>query len=206
LLGEANIGAPDVGKGWVDGESEEIDVFDFGPDRFAWNERLVVEEAPLFLFFVPTGPGTFAFTGLPTIGGTGPLFSGRAPAGPATHPAFGSLWRLHTIELPVGAGVVISSAATLAQKDALTNLGLLVKAVDPADPEDSKALFKVTLKPADCFTTGAPASDCEYLDSQRKVEAALPTKIRPTRVLVTCPFVSYAGQSVVANPPPPVMP
>jgi hypothetical protein len=37
---------------------------------------------------------------------------------------------------------------------------------------------------------------CTWLDSQAKIEAALPLAISRTEILATCPFVTFAGKAL----------
>ncbi len=189
LLGVDNVGEPNAGKGWVDGQEAQVDVLDFGLNRFTWNERLEVAEEPLLLIFARKADGGFTFTNLPAIGGTGPLFARQAPKGPPERPAFGSLWRLYGVALPPSAGVVLPpSGAT----DGLSLEGL---ATHKGTDLTKDTWYKVAVNADECFKPDFPAK-CRWLDSQERIEAALPMGIVRTEALVTCPFVSYDGKAV----------
>lgn len=91
---------------------------DFGEGGFAEDASATVTETPLFVFAARDAGGVFQPLGFPWVGGTRPLFSGApalsnpiagasgsagpgdsgaVPAGVATRPSFGGLWRLHWV-------------------------------------------------------------------------------------------------------------
>lgn len=132
LLGDRTIGGVGIRTTWIDGEPTPVPTMNFGADRFRFNERLEIEEEPLVLVMVndKARSGTWIDAGLPRIGGTGPLFSGRqALVGPGNRPAFGSFWRLYRLRLPENPdyGVLVPN----------------VPAADPAeDPSSPMAMLR----------------------------------------------------------------
>jgi hypothetical protein len=106
LTGTYRVGTT---NGWVDGRPRQY--IDFGVDRFEWNERDEIVEAPLFFFFTKRSDGSWgAVTDLPRVGGTGPLYGRRPAIAPGNRPLFGSFWRLWGVHLPLSARVFIPPA------------------------------------------------------------------------------------------------
>jgi hypothetical protein len=191
------------GSGLVDGESEPTDVLDFGADRYTWNSSLVVDETPVFVFEAQDSSGTRVAVGLPSVGGTGPLWSSTPPRETNGKPAFGSLWRLYHAMLPAGAGAIVpdsvSGAAVL--RDRMSGLGLLPQAEMPAAwvalGTNAAYVERPVLNAAACFAAPRPDDGtCVWIDSQAAVESNLAASIRGSDMLVTCPLVVYDGKTV----------
>ena len=199
------VGAPGRSWAWVDGVDQPKRVLDFGERRFEWNDRLEVEATPLFVFTTRQTDGAWLPAGLPNVGGTGPLFARRPPLAPGGRPAFGSLWRLHTVRLPAGnedVGVFLPSNARwqgLSQELAPAIRGVAIPEVtwEFANPADArKHLLKVALNARTCFRDEASLAQCRWLDSQSAIEETLPAAIATSEVLVTCPLVTHDGEAL----------
>jgi hypothetical protein len=205
--GSLPIGGPTPATGLLDGQ--EVPFLDFGAGTFTWNDDLVVEEAPIFVWVARDASGALQTLDIPTVAGTGPLYSNR-PAKVVDHkPLYGSYWRLYTVEVPAAAGVFAPTeaadlrAALAARPDLYTadynskNTALPASAL----PEWEG---RVTLNPG-CFAdylnldpTNGTSDECQYLDSQAAIEANVPSgSIERTDILVTCPFVTYEGVPVL---------
>jgi hypothetical protein len=192
-------------KDYLDGQL--VGAIDFGEDRFEWNEHLEVEEQPFFVFANCTPPGCKP-VGAPNVGGTGPLFTNRAPMLPGGRPRFGSFWRLYLVGLPGTARLFIPPSVPPATRAELLQRSSI--AADPLafepDPLQTEAMnrhaLQVALDGATCFTTQDAFDHCTWLDSQRAIEANLPAAIHRTGVTVTCPFVGYGNMDLVKDPAP----
>jgi hypothetical protein len=166
-------------NGWVDGSPR--DYIDFGVDRFEWNERDEVVEAPLFFFFVKRPNLSWgAVTDLPRVGGTGPLYGRRPAIAPTNRPLFGSFWRLWGVHLPESARVFIppvTAAVWMAHTgdhkephDQLRDVGskMIAPASDPAvQASINRHAFQVVLddKP-DAVCMANATTEKERLDCQ----------------------------------------
>jgi hypothetical protein len=193
---------------WVDGESATRTAFDFGPDRFQWNERYEIEEQPLFFFFAKDSDGVWLpVPALPRVGGTGPLFARRPPLAPGNRPAYGSLWRLWQVRVPPAARLFVPparrndwNALSPAWRVSLPVAEPMVPLAPDADPD--LHAFKVLADQAclrDTTKTVLTKEDlaaCPWLDSQEQLERHLPAALFPSEILVACPFVAYAGNPV----------
>jgi hypothetical protein len=200
------VGLPPERTVWVESEGAERTAFDFGRDRFQWNDRYEIEEQPLFFFFAKDSEGTWVpIPNLPRVGGTGPLFERRPPLAPGNRPAYGSLWRLWSARLPPTARLFVPPALRDGWNGRnpawRVNIDLVdVPALaDDADPEAHA--FKVLIDQT-CLTqppkplTKANLDACPWLDSQEQLERQLPQALFPSEILVACPFLSYAGNPV----------
>jgi hypothetical protein len=197
-------------------EGNPVTVLGLGMDRFATLAGDVVEADALFHWVTRDAKGQLQEAMLPSVGGTGPLGTRRAPSfttrtsrgktGPSPH--FGSLWRLYQAELPAGAAAFVlpdvfktSAAAWKAQGVPLPG-DPGVPAVAPAiaaRPDVNDYVGRVALSPA-CFGDAArfPAQ-CQFLDSQAAVESTLPAAtLHETETVVTCPLVVFQNQTVPA--------
>jgi hypothetical protein len=195
LFGD-KVGTVGRAKTWLDGEP--IDVLDFGVARFTADEKMVVDEQPLFIFMSRDGAGRLRPANLPNVGGTGPLYAVRPALGGATsRPAFGSLWRFHPVTLPATAAAFIPPGSDF---DALREqiVGVDVPAVTGPGatlPNVKDFAGRVALNPA-CFDEPQFPAGCQWLDSQASIETLLPRNIRPSDIRATCPLVTYAGKPV----------
>ncbi len=200
------IGGPTKRTGLLGGNV--VHFLDFNGGTFTWDTYGVIEEAPIFVWVARDATGELHALDLPTVAGTGPLYSNR-PAqvwGPNQDiPKYGSYWRLYTVEVPSTAQVFAApdDAATRAALDAFPSL--VAATYDPtltAAGNNSQYAGRVMVNPA-CvaktdnaepyFPKDNPAQpNCRYLDSQEKIEHFIPgAAIVRTDILVTCPFVSY---------------
>jgi hypothetical protein len=144
------------------------------------------------------------------VGGTGPLFARRPAIFPKNRPLFGSFWRLYQVRLPPGAGVFLPEDSRydgmrVGLRIKTTPKGMLadytkptaMPAIDmptpPPTPEMEKFVGRVATNPDACFAKEKYLADCEWLDSQAHLEEQIPWRIVRTEILVSCPFVSYAG-------------
>jgi hypothetical protein len=205
--GSRGIGKITTLTGWVD--ERPVNVFSFPNGSFRWDAGRVVEELPLFTFTARDDQGDLeTIDGVPTVGGSGPIGSGRPPdlATPSGQPHYGALWRAYTVTIPATARVFAPPQAP-ALVGALTNQRLPFA---PLGPEIMNAAAadvqlwagRIAMNPA-CFDTLAhldPASgagSCVWLDSQAAIEREIDGFwIRKTDALLTCPFVSYADRAV----------
>jgi hypothetical protein len=212
------LGGPTGTKeGYLDGK--DVDFLDFGKNNFSWNDDLVVEPTPLFMLVYRDVNGDLHRMNVPTVAGTGPLYSNRPPNVVNAVPHYGALWRLYTVEVPPTARIFAPDIPAFADArmdypETLigTTYGTDILAADPADI--GHWLGRVTLNPDatpagfhGCFSSydNLPATGgtepCMWLDSQQAVESAVPaSRIQPTDILVTCPFVSYDDVPFAVDP------
>ena len=80
-------------ESWVDDEA--MPYFNEGANNFKYDDKLVVEEVPLFVLSKRDAAGTPAPIGAPHVIGTGPLLARRPPDAPGGRPRFGSFTRFH---------------------------------------------------------------------------------------------------------------
>ncbi|HVZ72501.1 MAG TPA: hypothetical protein VHJ20_09010 [Polyangia bacterium] len=203
-------GGPEAGKGWLNGARASY--LDFGSNTFTWDEYGVVEEAPLFVWVVRDDDGVTHALDIPSVAGAGPLYSGRQPVLQGTTPKYGSYWRIYTVVVPSGAAVFAPPHYTdlrngLAARPSLYDVTYAPEVLAATGHEYDNFAGRVTTTP-DCFATDMKidpsnfgtddqADACQYLDSQTKIEAAVPEiAIERTDILVTCPFVVYDGVPV----------
>jgi hypothetical protein len=209
-LREGNrIGRPEPRRGWLDADRRELHALDFGENRFQYNERDEVIEQPLFFFFGRDDSGQwFPYTTIPRVGGSGPLFARRPPLAPGNRPAYGSFWRLTSVQLPASARVFVPRERRLEWEARNGGPGLGPPTVEPPTGTTATAAeldlhaFKVLLEPSCLGPVGPGAIElarCPWLDSQENIERHLPSSLWPSEILVACPYLSYGGAAV---PPP----
>jgi hypothetical protein len=203
-------GGPEKAQGWLNGE--KVSYLDFGSNTFTWDEYGVVEEAPLFVWVIKDANGVRHTLDIPSVAGAGPLYSGRPPVIVNGVPKYGSYWRIYTVDLPSGTAVFAPPQypdlrAALAARTSLYDVTYDPKILAAMPHDNDEFAGRVTTTP-DCFKTadaidpsnfgpGDQAMACQYLDSQAKIEAAVPEHaIQKTDLLVTCPFVVYDGLPV----------
>lgn len=217
LLGAGTVATVGQGEGYVDGESEPVDVLSFGEDRFRFDARQVVAEQPLFVFTVPRqGDGVQVDAQLPRVGGTGPL-GAQAPAlGTQGAPTHGSLWRLHRVRLPGPTSAVpvhvldpmIPGLGWDPEAARAHAPGILVAAPLTVDEATRRRYaFRAFVGERTCVDAPnafGPGSPCRWLDSQRAIEETLAGRIDRTEILVNCPYVTFRGAP--APPPRPTSP
>jgi hypothetical protein len=199
-------GAGAAGVGWLDGAPISFVKFPAAP--FAWDADLVVQEVPIFHFVFETADGTLVTPDIPSVLGTGPLYSHTpAPLDPMTmRPTarYSAYWRLYAVVVPPGARVFAPpGSATFIELDKRgvafpTEYGLDITGAPLA--YYAEYLGRVALNPT-CFSSLGDAEPftgtCRYLDSQEEIEANLPPgSIVATDVTVTCPLVSVDGVAV----------
>jgi hypothetical protein len=213
------LGLPVQRRLWIPGKRnpQSRTGLDFGPDRFQIDERAgddkdTVVEQPLFFFFGHDARGLpTPMTSVPRVGGTGPVFSRRPPLAPGNRPIYGSLWRLWSAQLPPSARLFVPRSRHAEWETRNWTgapsppVGELSPALDDGMPNAALDAFayKVVLDGA-CLSTADELSDltaCPWLDSQAALERHLPAALSPSEVLVTCPYVAYAGQAVPVNDP-----
>jgi len=212
LTGLETVGPTATAKGWVDGYASSFVVLSSGDDRFTYNAQGVVDEAPLYVFRRQS-EGSFAATlaGLPSVGGRDLNGAPSGSASPNNRPAFGSHWRLHFVDLPSAAGVLVPSVLNDKQQakvNFIEQAGLLAMRVDAGDA-GRDIYFRPALDAVNCqaavgnelknpVATRAPlTSVCRFLDSQAKIQELLPPeKVVRSDILATCPWVTFHGEAV----------
>jgi hypothetical protein len=194
-----DAGAFAAGTGWLDGAP--IDYARFPGAPFGWNADGVVTEVPIFHFVFPDRDGNPVAPAIPTVMGTGPLFSRTPPPLDAMGRRSGkysAYWRVYTVTLPPAARVV-APASTPQAGDLRSALEMAGVATDLrydasfAGMDVSDLLGRVVLDP-ECFMDINQADphggSCVYLDSQIAIEDNLGRgAITPTDITVTCPLV-----------------
>jgi hypothetical protein len=197
------------GQGWLDGAPISFIKFPAAP--FWFDDQLVVEEIPIFHFVFVKADGSLVAPAIPSVLGTGPLYSNRAAPLVDELPTakYSAYWRVYTVRVPLTARVFALEGSQLALD--LTGDDVPVGmnyGPDIANPVDAAAeaaradlVGRVALKP-DCFSSLANAhphfsTACGYLDSQADIEAQLPpAAIERTDITITCPLVSVNGGAV----------
>ncbi|MDX2021660.1 MAG: hypothetical protein SF187_15565 [Deltaproteobacteria bacterium] len=219
LLGTNIVGGVGVGAGWVDGISQPVSVVSFGDDRFTFAANGVVNEDPLYVFrhqaTALSGP---KLGGLPSVGGRGP--AAQSGSAPNNRPSFGSYWRLHFVDLPSTAGVVVPQPSTAAQTARIATImesGLTAAEASPG-VQAPHLFFRPVLDAAACAAAinlafnaapaqPIPATVCRFLDSEAHIQERLPpAKVVRSEITATCPFVTYQGQPVPLLAPAPGAP
>jgi hypothetical protein len=211
------IGGPTgVSGGYLDGN--DVKFLDFGQNNFSWNDDLVVEETPLFVFlYRDDATGELLPTGVPTVAGTGPLYANRPANVTNTDPPiphYGAYWRLYTVELPPTARIF--APADLYPKESAAYAGPVSTVygptvIDGGVESSNQYVGRVALNASDTPGVGCFADvnyldelgngKCRWLDSQTKIEATVPPSgIRKTDITVTCPFISYDDKAFVVAP------
>jgi hypothetical protein len=206
------IGGPTKRTGLLDGH--EVSFLDFNGGTFTWDKYGVIEEAPIFVWVTRDSTGALHSLDLPTVAGTGPLYSNRPPKvwGPQKDiPKYGSYWRLYTVEVPSTAQVFAApddddTRAAVAVRPSLvaaaSTYDATIKAVDYTQYAGRVIANPTCVAKADNtepnFGGDDPAMpNCRYIDSQQKIEHLIAGEaIVRTDLLVTCPFVSYRDAPV----------
>ena len=206
--GSLPIGGPTRATGILDGQ--DVSYLDFGGGTFTWNDDLVLDEAPIFVWVARDAGGQLRTLDIPTVAGTGPLFSNRAPKIVDGEPYYGSYWRLYTVEVQPGMAVFAPPGAAdvragLAARPDLSDDAAYGASVTAATvPVLAPYEGRVAVNPS-CFgdvmnvdPTNQTSGACQYLDSQAAIEASVPSDaIQKTDILVTCPFITYDGAPVL---------
>jgi len=205
-------------EGWLDGARGSY--LEFPSAALSWDDRLVIDEVPIYHFVARANDGSLVQLPIPTVAGTGPPYSNtpapfiQNPATPAGGPVFTSnyagYWRLYTVVLPEGARVFAPPArqdvATALENDAPDFPRVAEYSAEIAaatEPEVRGTAGMVALTPAcfdgplDAIEPGNNPDPCRWLSSQQQIERYLdPALIQRTNVTVTCPFVSFRGEAV----------
>jgi hypothetical protein len=206
------VGGPSKGGvGVYDGQPQPF--LDFGTGTFDFETDLVVEEVPLYVWVARDANGELQTLDMPTVGGSGPPYSGREPLVVDGKPKYGSYWRIYTVEMQPGWKVFVPP-------DFSEERGRLPAYIydDPesryaADLQNLDAggklsyddwVGRVATNP-DCFKdtnaidpSNEAANACRYVDSQAAIERLVPAgDIRRTGIVVTCPFIMYNYRAVV---------
>ncbi|MDB4983066.1 MAG: hypothetical protein JWM82_3818 [Myxococcales bacterium] len=206
------IGGPTKRTGLLDGNV--VHFLDFNGGTFRWDTYGAIEEAPIFVWVARDATGALRALDLPTVAGTGPLYSNRpAQVWGANQdiPKYGSYWRLYTVEVPSTAQVfaALDDADTRRALDKFPSLTAatydpLLKAADEKQYAGRVIIDPTCVANRNNADPSTPvddpkASNCRYIDSQEKIEHLVPgSAIVRTDILVTCPFVSY--HDVPVNP------
>ena len=200
-------GTPAMGTGWLDGAS--IPFVKFPAASVGIGADAVVEEVPIFHFVFVKDDGTWAAPAIPTVLGTGPLYSNTLPptdaAGVPTG-AYSAYWRVYVVVVPFTARVFAPPGSPTAQalddeavpSVAATMYGDILSTATEAELNERYGRVVLDEK---CLTTVADSKPgfggCRYLDSQLAIEAAVPKNlIVRTDVTVTCPLVTVKGNTV----------
>ena len=177
---------------WVDNVA--MPYFNEGANNFKYDNKLVVEEVPLFLFMKRDTAGIEQLVpdAAPVIG-TGPLLARRPADAPAGRPKFGSATRFHQAVVPATAGVWTAAAFPDARAV------LEAKKIDPTIYEGRVAVNALQVQPTDrsCFSQPDFPMGCRWLDSQASVEDNLGIiNIKRTEIVACSPVVFYGGKGV----------
>jgi hypothetical protein len=211
-------------EGYLDGQ--DVRYLDFGKDNFSWSDDLDVEETPLFMLLYRDSNGELQKTNTPAVAGTGPLYANRPvnvtdSVPPIPH--YGAYWRLYTVELPATARIFAPAelyptesadfagpvattygASVISHGVIGTNqwLGRVALNALPSADGSTPGCFDDYENLDEFFDpTMPPPEPCDWLDSQAKLERAVPSSaIQRTDITVTCPFVSYQDMAVVVTP------
>jgi hypothetical protein len=195
-----------VGTGWLDGAAARFIKFPATP--FGIGDDNVVEEVPIFHFVVVGDDGAWIPAPIPTVLGTGPLYSHTPPPVdnfglPTAH--YSGYWRVHVVVLPPTARAFAPPDSRLAMNLADAKVPVdapygtdVLAAADAGQLDD--VFGRVALDGA-CFDTVMHVSpsvgSCRYLDSQDAIERLVAKDaIVATDVTVTCPIVSIDGNPV----------
>jgi hypothetical protein len=215
------VGGPTkISEGWLDGKVGKY--LELGSENFTFDDGTkVVDEIPLFVLVYRHPDGELERLNVPTVAGTGPLYANRKAPVEDLVPYYGAYWRLYTVEIPATARIFAPPSRPDLRAKLPTELYDV--AYDPK-PELAAggdraylnqyfgwvALNAVGVAPdKGCFedfnmidTSEMPidnraAGTCQWLESQPIIErAVLPSAIKKTDILVTCPFVSYRDHAV----------
>jgi hypothetical protein len=220
-----HVGGPaGSSPGYLDGR--DVKFLDFGKGSFSWNDDLVVDATPLFMFVARDDQGNLQRMNVPTVAGTGPLYANRPPnVRVNTTPHYGSFWRLYTVEVPPAARIfappqlfAAESADFLPQRLVVPADGYGPSVIAAGADDVSQWLGRLALNALPsatdasehgCFSdydnldtsSSTALPHCQWLDSQPAIERSVPSSwIHRTDILVTCPFVSYHDVAVVVTP------
>ena len=179
-------------------EGKTVPYFNVGGTNFRFDDALVVEETPLFIFVRRDADGTPARLGAPDVMGSGPLYA-RRPADVANgQPRFGAFTRFYLAYLPATAAAFDPAA----YPETSMQLEAQVPPIDPRTYQGRVALNgrKVADTDVDCFAAETFPATCRWLDSQQRIEEGLARQdIERTAVTAATPLVFYGGKAVGAR-------
>jgi hypothetical protein len=211
-----HVGGPmATSPGYLDGE--DVHYLDFGKGNFSWNDDLVVDETPLFMFVYRDTNGDLQRTNTPTVAGTGPLYANRPVNVTDTMPPvphYGAYWRLYTVELPPTARIFAppglypkENADYKGPVGTVYGDSIMLADIVGTNQWVGRVALNASDTPGEgCFSSNQNLDEngngsCRWLDSQAKIEATVPASwIWKTDITVTCPFVSYQDMAVVVTP------
>jgi hypothetical protein len=178
-------------ESWVDGEA--MPYFNEGANNFKYDDKLVVEEVPLFILARRDAAGNPQSIGAPHVIGTGPLLARRPADAPGGRPRFGSATRLHF--------AVVSATAAAFDPDMYPDAtaALVAKMLDPEAYRGRVASNGIKVAETDrpCFMMPDFPISCRWLDSQGAIEDAVGIiNIQRTEVVACSPVVFYGGKGI----------
>ncbi len=205
-------------QGWVDGARGSY--LEFQSAGLSWDDRLVIDEVPIYHFVARDNDGALVQLPIPTVAGTGPPYSNTpppfilntaTPGGPTFTSHYAGYWRLYTVVLPPEARVF----APPARPDVAADLRQAAPDFPLYEDQYSQSIIDapelvvrgvagMVALDSSCFKgdvfslePGNNPDPCRWLDSQQHIEQHLnPALIQRTNVTVTCPFVSFRGEAV----------
>ena len=176
---------------WVD--DEQMPYFNEGANNFKYDDKLVVEEVPLFVLSRRDASGVPAPIGAPHVVGTGPLLARKPADAPALRPRFGSFTRFYF--------ATVAATAAAFDPDAYPEAAALLVA-QGKDPEAYRGRVanngvKVAETDRACFSLPDFPTSCRWLDSQSAIEDAVGViNIQKTEVTACSPIVFYGGKGI----------
>jgi hypothetical protein len=176
---------------WIDGES--VPYFNQGGNNFTYDERLVVEDVPLFQFARRDAAGAVTPLNVPRVMGSVPLYSRRPAPMVNGRPGFGAYSRLTMAIVPATAAPFEAATAAAAVEV------LKTKMLDPRAYEGRLAMNArgATAMDKGCFDLPEFPQSCLWLDSQARVEELLgPVNLRPTEVTFASALVFFGGKGI----------
>jgi hypothetical protein len=212
------VGDVERRQGWVDGARGSY--LEFPSAGLTWDDRLVIDEVPIYHFVARANDGSLVQLPIPTVAGTGPPYSNTpapffqnpatATGGPIFTSNYAGYWRLYAVVLPDNARVfapparqdlvtALEQAAPDFPRDALYSDEIIAA----SEPDVRGSVGMVALNPG-CFNgpladieLGSMGDPCRWLNSQQQIERYVDAEqIIRTNVTVTCPFVSFRGEAV----------
>jgi hypothetical protein len=176
---------------WVDDEA--MPYFDEGFNNFKYDDRLVVEEVPMFFLAKRGASGKPELLDAPAVIGSGPLFGRRPPEVGNGKPRFGSATRFHIAIVPA------SAEAFNPEQHVAAAAALVASNIDPNTYRGRVArnAVKVAERDRACFEAMDFPTSCTWLDSQARIEdAGGASSIRRTEVVACSPVVFYGGKGI----------
>jgi hypothetical protein len=199
------VGQTRNGVGYVDGHLTHY--IDLGAgQRFTWNyETLVVDETQAYEFAREGLNQEPIPVDLPRVLGSGPLHQplcdghGDCRGVADGVPQFGGLFRLSTVLLPPGADVYVRPLHPKLRA-AVQEMGFPAGLPDQ-DLGDAFSL-RIAVNGAQCLGGQNHVAECNWLDSQNAIEAALPdARVTKTEYRVAYPLVLFNGNPLPLKAP-----